>query len=147
MSLKKNDTPVQVSQYFDQPVQKVWRAITRHEEMTGWYFENIPAFIPEPGFSTSFLVTSGTRNFTHRWKINEVNPGRSISYSWSYLEYPGDSLLTMQLRELHGGTQLTVIHKITEDFPEGIPEFERESCLAGWNYFIKERLQAHLSTF
>jgi hypothetical protein len=31
-----------------------------------------------------------------------------------------------------------------QSFPGHIPEFKRESCLAGWQYFIRERLKKFL---
>jgi hypothetical protein len=43
------------------------------------------------------------------------------------------------------GTQFTVTTKVIEDFPNDIPEFARESCIGGWNYFIKERLDKFLN--
>ena len=37
-------------------------------------------------------------------------------------------------------TKLIVKAEVIEDFDDAIPEFRRESCEAGWSYFIKERL-------
>lgn len=34
--------------------------------------------------------------------------------------------------------------KTIEDFPEGVPEFKRESGLQGWNFFIVQRLKNYL---
>jgi len=39
---------------------------------------------------------------------------------------------------------LTLTTQITEDFDDSIPEFKRESCIGGWNYFLKERLFNYL---
>lgn len=143
--MKTTDTPVKVSRQFQQPMTKVWQAITLHEEMLQWFFENIPEFKAEKGFSTAFSVVSENRTFTHLWKVVDVKPEKLISYTWSYEEYPGNSLLTMKLTPSQGGTQLTLTHETTADFPDGIPEFERESCLGGWRYFINERLSAYLT--
>ena len=35
---------------------------------------------------------------------------------------------------------------IIEDFPEDIPEFSRESCNKGWEYFIQNRLKVFLDS-
>jgi hypothetical protein len=34
--------------------------------------------------------------------------------------------------------------EVLEDFPDDIPEFRRESCIGGWNYFINHRLKEYL---
>jgi uncharacterized protein YndB with AHSA1/START domain len=59
--------------------------------MRQWYFQNIPAFKPEIGFETRFIVTSGERNLTHIWRITEVVPFKKISYTWNFKEYDGES--------------------------------------------------------
>jgi hypothetical protein len=41
-------------------------------------------------------------------------------------------------------TRLRLTHTVTEDFPDDIPEFTRESGLQGWTYFIKESLVEYL---
>ncbi len=39
---------------------------------------------------------------------------------------------------------ITQLDQMKQWFFENIPEFSRESCQAGWNYFIKEQLKAFL---
>lgn len=96
------------------------------------------------GFTTAFAVCSETRTFTHIWEVLEVIAEKRISYSWKYKEYPGAAVLTMEISPAQQGTQLTVTHRTTSDFPDEVPEFKRESCLEGWKYFISERLKAYL---
>jgi hypothetical protein len=50
----------------------------------------------------------------------------------------------MSLDKLGNLTKLTLTARVVEDFDDSIPEFKRESCVAGWNYFIKERLSDYL---
>ena len=63
--------------------------------------------------------------------------------NWKYENCKGNSYVTFELLPHNNGTLFTVTTKVAEDFPDDIPEFERESCLGGWNYFIKERLVAY----
>jgi hypothetical protein len=35
--------------------------------------------------------------------------------------------------------------EVVEDFPDDIPEFDRESCQSGWNYLISESLSSYLT--
>ncbi len=133
-----------VTQFFDHDPASVWGVITLHEHLVKWYFEQLPGFEAKKGFQTSFAVRSEERTFTHIWEVTEVVPEKRISYSWSYKEYSGNSLLTMNLDRQDAGTLLTLTHRTLEDFPDGIPEFKRESCLGGWRYFINDRLKNYL---
>ncbi|MEZ4686641.1 MAG: SRPBCC domain-containing protein [Bacteroidia bacterium] len=142
--MKRNEPPIIVEQGFGQAAAELWEAITDHSRMTRWYFEHIPAFEPVPGFETSFEVKSGDRIFTHCWKVTEVVPGQRISYTWRYEEYPGDAIVSFEIFETDTGSLLRLTLRVLEDFQETIPEFTRDSCLAGWNYFLGERLKEFL---
>ncbi len=54
--------------------------------------------------------------------------------------------MTFQLSEEGNRTKLIVSTKVIKDFNDNIPEFKRESCQEGWNYFIGERLKDILSS-
>ncbi|RZS92643.1 SRPBCC family protein [Aquimarina brevivitae] len=141
-----SDAPVIVEQRFDEQIQNVWLAITSLEHMKQWFFEEIPAFEPVVGFKTAFKIQSEQRVFTHLWEITEVIPLKKITYTWKYQEYPGNSKLTFELFEdTPQTTRLVLTHEVTESFPSEIPEFKRESCVQGWNFFIQEQLKRYLS--
>jgi uncharacterized protein YndB with AHSA1/START domain len=142
--MKKTDPPIIVEVNYSASVEKVWEAMTQSEKMIQWFFENIESFQAEVGFETSFAIQSNERTFTHVWKIKEVIPSKKISYSWSYEEYSGDGFVEFEIFEKENGTQLRLTNIITEDYPNDIPEFKRESCIGGWNYFLGERLKAFL---
>nr|WP_321245025.1 SRPBCC domain-containing protein [uncultured Psychroserpens sp.] len=144
--MKTTDKPILVEHLFDQSIERVWKAITQLDEMTQWFFDNIPDFEPVVGFKTEFTVQSEDRIFPHIWVITEVIPQKKIVYNWSYTGYNGDSIVTFELIEDGHQTKLRLTTKIVEDFPYEIPEFKWESCLAGWNYFIKDSLTKYLNT-
>lgn len=142
--MRKCDEPVVVEQAFNATVESVWRSITELDEMRQWYFENIPAFKAEVGFETQFNVQSGGRDFLHLWRVTDVVPMQRLVYDWRYDACPGDAFVVFELTEEGHLTTLRLTVEVREDFPEGIPEFRRESCIAGWEYFIKERLKEYL---
>lgn len=55
-----------------------------------------------------------------------------------------DAFVTFELLEKQKEVTLKLSLTITEDFPSDIPEFTRDSCQQGWNYFIGERLKEYL---
>lgn len=142
--MKKTEKPIIVEELFDKDLESVWYAITEAEQMRKWFFENIPVFKPIVGFEVEFNVETGTKSFLHQWKVTKVIPKKLIEYNWKYGGYSGDSFVSFELTKKNDWTKLKLTHVVTEDFQENVPEFERESCIGGWRYFIKERLKYYL---
>ena len=142
--MRTDEEPVVVEQTFHVPVETVWNAITDVELMRQWFFDNIPEFKAEVGFETRFNVSTGERDFLHVWTVTEAIPQTKLVYNWRYPDYPGDSFVIFELSDQGGSTKLTVRTDVREDFPDEIPEFKRESCEAGWQYFIQQNLKRFL---
>jgi uncharacterized protein YndB with AHSA1/START domain len=136
--------PIVVEQSYKASVDAVWSAITEIDQMVQWYFGSIPEFTPEVGFETRFEVENEGRKFLHSWKVTEVHPRKSLKYDWSYEGHPGSSFVVFDLFEEQDSTRLRLTHEVIESFPQHIPEFRRESGLAGWTYFITESLKDYL---
>ncbi len=143
-SMKKTDEPIKVTITTIKDPDTVWAAITEPSQMRKWFFENIPDFKPVLGFKVDFDVESETRVFPHQWRVTEIVPKKIIRYNWKYGGYKGNSYVTFELQREKDSTKLTLTHTITEDFQEDIPEFTRESCTGGWQYFVGQRLKEYL---
>jgi len=142
--MKRDEDLVIVEQGFDRSASDVWNAITDIVEMRKWYFENIPAFKAESGFRTQFPVESGDRVFLHLWEVTEVIPRRKVVYNWKFAELEGECSSSFEVMGDDLSARLTVIIRVRKDFSDDIPEFTRESCIGGWNYFINDRLKTYL---
>lgn len=142
--MKVSDAPIIVDQFFDAGPAEVWRAITSPDAMRQWFFPEMAAFEPVAGFETRFDVRVEDRVYGHLWSITEVIEGRRIEYDWRYAGYPGRALVSFRLTAAGEGTRLRLTFTVLEDFPGNIPEFRRESCEAGWDYFIRLRLKEFL---
>jgi len=142
--MRSSDEPIVVEQTFNATIDTVWKAITQVDLMRQWYFDNIPSFRSEVGFETQFNVHSEGRDFLHMWRVTEVVPGKKIVYDWRFAEYAGDASVAFELIKQDNLTRLRLTCTVRESFPEGIPEFTRESCIGGWEYFIKKSLKEYL---
>jgi len=143
--MKVNDKPVVVTAVYNCTVYQMWNAITDLDKMTKWYFSKIPDFKPILGFETKFIVNSGERVFTHNWKITQVENQKLIKYNWTFDEYKGESYSNFVIKKINeSNTQLTLTCGILTDFTADIIEFNRESCLDGWNYFLNDKLKKYL---
>ncbi|MBT8281491.1 MAG: SRPBCC domain-containing protein, partial [Muriicola sp.] len=60
-------------------------------------------------------------------------------------EYPGASTSTFEISGTNHQSELVLTVFVQEDFPSGIPEFKRESCIGGWEYFLLGNLKKYLS--
>lgn len=134
-----------VEQELSNPVEEVWNALTVHDLMLQWFFEDLPSFEAKVGFKTQFPVKSETRTFTHIWEVIKVDVLKSITLDWSYIEYPGNAQVRFEIEAREEGSLIRVINSNLSSFPDDIPEFQTESCRAGWTYFLQERLKAFMA--
>lgn len=144
-TMKKSDSPIVVEAQFNKSATTLWKALTSHSEMKKWYFEVLDDFQPEVGFNTAFKVHSENRIFTHQWEVIEVVPEKKIIYSWRFLEYPGASTSSFEVFGDQNSSRLQLTILVQADFPEDIPEFRRESCIGGWDYFIHGNLKKYMA--
>lgn len=142
--MKTTDPPIVVETQLSGTRQQVWEAITVHDKMIEWYFDNIPAFEPKEGFNTQFPVHSESRTFTHIWHVTKVVPRQLITYHWTYTEYPGEGKVSFEILDNGDAVKLRLTNIVVKDFPEDVPEFKRQSCIDGWNFFIKDRLKNYM---
>jgi uncharacterized protein YndB with AHSA1/START domain len=142
--MKHSNPPIVVAQEYAVPVERLWRAITDRDEMVRWFFDNIPSFEARVGFETAFDVTSGERVFPHRWRVTRVEAPTFIAYEWSYAGYPGLAVVEWEVEATGDGIRLALTNRVVEDFQQDVPEFRRESCVGGWEYFLKGRLRGYL---
>lgn len=137
--------PIIVEQSFSVQPDAVWQAITNPDLMRRWYFKQIEDFRPEVGFETQFDIGVGGRIFRHQWKVTDVVPGKSITYTWRYEGFPGLGTTEWKISKTDEGTKLVLTSTGIESFSQDIPEFTRERGQAGWEYFIRESLPNFLN--
>lgn len=143
--MKTTDSPIVIEQTYKANAQQLWHALTDLKQMQQWYFENLPSFKPKVGFETAFAVHNEGRIFTHLWKVLVAEPKKEITYSWKFKEYAGESISQFLIEnETETTVNLKLVIEILKDFPADVPEFKVESCLAGWDYFLKQRLKHFL---
>ncbi len=134
-----------VEQTYDARPSDVWKAITERDRMRKWFFEPMQEFQPKVGFETEFNVHCEGVDYPHVWNVTEVIPEKRIAYGWRYGGYPGDSTVVWEMAPAGGGTKLTLTHTWHEAFPTDVEVFSRNSCEAGWKYFLQNSLKSYLS--
>ena len=136
--------PLVIEQTYNAPVAKVWEAITDHNKMKEWYF-TLGDFKPEVGFTFHFEGGSEEKSYTHLCEVTEVVPGKMLTHSWAYKDYPGESYVTWELfDEGNGKTRIRLTHRGLETFPQNTTDFSRASFSTGWTYITGTSLRNYL---
>ena len=126
------------------PISAVWKAITDKDEMKSWYFD-LPEFKPEVGCVFQFWGgPAEDRQYKHICCITEVVPIKRISYSWQYEGYPGNTLVSFDLRETNGETTVKLTHEGLESFPADVPDLAKVNFVQGWTWIIGTSLKNYL---
>ncbi len=118
---------------FSHPIQKVWDAITKAEEISTWF---IPAnFKAEKGFKYTFNADGGDCS-PISGEVLEATP-YTLIYSWIVTEKPVKTTVKWQLEEVDGGTKLYLEHS-------GISNYKGETAVemfasftGGWDNCIE----------
>lgn len=138
----KND-PLVVERILNASTDIVWSAITDNKKMKQWYFD-LDDFKAEPGFEFQFYGEKEEKKYLHICKVLSVEPGKKLSYSWKYKDYPGESVVTFELFEEGDKTRLKLTHEGIESFPANLEDFARESFTAGWEYILGTSLKTFI---
>lgn len=136
--------PLIVERSYNAPIERVWKAITDKDQMKEWYFE-LEEFRPEKGFK--FRFTGGDENvqYLHECEVIVADPPNKLSYSWTYPELSGYSVVTFELfSEGVARTRLRLSHEGIETFPKDDPNFDIASFTKGWNEIIGELLRKYV---
>ena len=137
-------TPIVLERLLNAPVATVWKAITDKDEMKQWYF-NLPEFKAEVGFE--FEMTGGKtpeKQYLHHCMVTEVIVNKKISYTWRFVGYEGNSLVTFELAEEGNQTRLTLTHSGIETFSANEEDFAIGEFEIGWAYLLDNSLKPYL---
>lgn len=133
--------PYSIERVYDAPLSKVWKAITDKNDMKQWYFD-LSEFKAEPGFRFSFSGKGSKGElYVHHCEVKEVIPEKKLSYSWTYENVSGYSLVTFELFKEGNKTRLKLTHEGIESFGSTSPDFAKESFAAGWTELIGKLLK------
>jgi uncharacterized protein YndB with AHSA1/START domain/ADP-ribose pyrophosphatase YjhB (NUDIX family) len=130
----------------DAPISKVWIALTDPAILGKWI--TMPNNI-SPVVGNEFTFEAESRDEWGNWdrmikcKITELIPGKKISYTWASELIKGETIVSFELNDNKGKTELTLIHSGWENLPENA-EMWKESHNKGWRDLLS-RLGQSLS--
>ena len=122
---------------------KVWRAITNSWEMEYWYF-SIDDFKAEPGFEFKIYGERKGIKFPISCIVQEAVLNKVLSYTWSYDDFPAETLVRFKLNEIGGHTQLRLTHSGLEKIPGDNADVSVHNHREGWDFIIDSSLKQYL---
>lgn len=136
------NTPVVTEVLLEAPAQEVWEAITVAEKMNQWYFK-IPEFRAEPGYAFKYYGGEpGGKQYPISCKVLEVVPGRKLAHTWSYDEFPHETVVTFELFPEGEHTRLRLTHTGLDSMPASYPEkVNAANHQQGWDHIIGKSLK------
>lgn len=130
----------------DAPVSKVWKALTDPESLGQWI--TMPNNII-PVIGGEFMFEAESRDEWGNWdkmikcKVTELIPEKKISYTWASELIKGETLVSFELNDIKGKTELTLTHSGWENLSEDQAKW-KESHNKGWRDLLS-RLEQSLS--
>lgn len=122
------------------PIERVWRALTDHDEFGTWFRVKLDGpFVPGE-LSTGYITYPGYEHIKWRAKIERMEPPRYFSFRWHPFAIDPDidysqetpTLVEFRLEPIPGGTRVTVV----ESGFENVPSYRRAEAFrmnsAGW---------------
>lgn len=137
---------IKVSSTYSFPVEKVWNAITKPEEMKKWYFF-VHNFELKEGNVFTFYEKESGGTYLHQCEILQIIPEKLFEHTWEHPSHSkGKSWLKWELEAVDAAhTQLTLTHSGLENFADAGPEFAPENYEGGWDAFVKTSLKNYLN--
>jgi uncharacterized protein YndB with AHSA1/START domain len=121
----KSETSFQIKRTLAAPREKVFRAFTEPEALNQWWMPGEGFSVPsaEVDLRAGGAYRIGMKNpkgklFYVVGKYREVRPPEKLVYTWRWEgieEGMGETLVSIELRDLSGETELIVTH---EQFPD-----------------------------
>ena len=121
------------------PIDRVWRAISDHEEFGTWFRVKLDGPFVEGALSTGQMTYPGFEHYPWKGRVVAIEPPRLFSYEWPHMDDHGQvredwpwTLVEFRLEPQGSGTHLTV----TESGFDALPAERRDTAFrmneGGW---------------
>ncbi len=139
-----NNKAINTEHIYNATPLKVWNAISDKNKIRKWGFE-IKDFEPVIGFQFQFSGGPSPENqYIHLCKIVEVIQLKKLAYTWAFMGYEGNTIVSFELKEQGEQTILKFSHSGIETFPKNNPDFAFENFKTGWEHILNISLKNYL---
>jgi len=134
------------------PLERVWRALTDHEEFGKWFRFKLDGPFAAGEVSTGHITYPGYEHLPWRATVQKIEPQRLFSYTWHpyavdpQVDYSKEkpTLVEFRLEPTANGTRLTITETGFDGLPpQRMPEAMRMND-GGWTMQLKN-IAAHVA--
>lgn len=130
---------------FNHPIDKVWDAITKAEEISTWFLE--ADFKAEVGYNYTFN-SKGEDCSPIIGEVKSANP-YTLIYTWIVKDTPSETTIKWELKQTNDGTKLILVHSGISNYAgeTAIAMFESfnggwDNCINGLKDYLKQEVNA-----
>lgn len=123
------------------PAGKVWRALTNKTELEKWMLMTTD-FTAEKGKEFIFKTEDPGENWDgiFHCKVEKVIENKKLVYTWNANFISADTLVTIELDEKDGKTEVTLTHTGWDNIPVDREE-RRNAHSEGWDIRFVQKLK------
>jgi len=132
------------------PVERVWRALTDHEEFGQWFRVKLDQPFVLGGPSTGRMTYPGYEHAAWEATVTRMEPPHAFAFTWPHpadfeTPQPGDprTLVEFRLEPIPEGTRLTVVESGFHALPPGQRAEAMRRNEGGWEAQTRN-IQAHV---
>lgn len=127
------------------PVDRVWRALTNHEQFGTWFKARLDQPFRPGEASTGNMTYPGYEHVPWKAKVEVLDEPRAFSFRWApYDDTPGFdyaslpwNLVEFRLEPSEAGTRLSISESGFDALPEGLREKMYRDNQGGWDEQVK----------
>jgi uncharacterized protein YndB with AHSA1/START domain len=116
---------IKKEQVFNHPIDKVWNAITKGDEISTWFIK--ADFKPEKGYKYTFTASEDKGCITINGEVKKANP-YTLIYTWIVANTKVETTVKWELESTKEGTKLYLEHS-------GISNYAGETAIAMFESF------------
>lgn len=122
-------------QVFSYPIQRVWEAISKEEEISTWFIH--ADFKAEPGYKYTFTAGEEKGCTQITGEVKEADP-YTLVYTWIVQNTETETTVKWVLEEVEEGTKLILEHSGISNYPQDTAVTMFGHFGAGWDNCIVE---------
>lgn len=120
---------------FNHPIDKVWDAISRAEEISIWFIK--ADFKAEKGYQYTFTASEEKGCLTITGEVKKPDP-YVLSYTWIVQDTSIETTVTWRLESIDEGTKLYLEHSGISNYGGETAIKMFESFAGGWSNCVNE---------
>ena len=137
---------IKKEQLFNHPIDTVWNAITKAEEISTWFIK--ANFKAEKGYQYMFTASEDKGCLTITGEVKESNP-YTLIYTWIVVNTTAETTVSWKLKSTEAGTKLYLEHSGITNYAgdTAVAMFESfnggwEDCMNSLSNYLKELVNA-----